>query len=120
MPSKIEELDDYIMVTLTGEALPPVEIKKYITTVIRLCEKKNKHCLIYRSEYAKQTSNTIDFFKLSKYWAKQSFWRRKHAMVFPEKSIVENIRFMETAAYNRGVNVMIFESISEAEKWLKE
>jgi hypothetical protein len=88
--------------------------------VIRLCEEKNKNCLIYRSEYTKQIADTFNLFELSTYWAKQSLGGRKYAIVFPEKSLIEDIRFMETVAWNRGVYVKSFKSISEAEEWLKE
>jgi hypothetical protein len=45
--------------------------------------------------------------------------RRKIAVTFPEDKNFDHAEFLENCAVNRGMKVMAFQDIREAEKWLK-
>lgn len=119
MPGKIEEFDHYIKVTLSGESLNVNEIGKMISSVMELCDQKNKNCLVYREEYSEQKASITDYYGLSKLWAKLDKGNHKYAMVFPQQSAEEGIEFMQIASRNRTVNVKLFDSLADAEAWLE-
>lgn len=113
--------EDYFVLHLSGEALPPDKILDNMKKVVQLCKENDiKKGIIYRSEAAEQVASVFDFYKFSEYLASQELFGYKFALVFPKEASEDKIDFLQTASANRGVNFQRFATYEDAEKWVSE
>ncbi|MFC1884428.1 hypothetical protein ACFL2O_06645 [Thermodesulfobacteriota bacterium] len=61
----------------------------------------------------------IDTYEYSEEIGKDSRSRKIKYAIVPSKDSIEDLNFLETASQNRGLSVMIHESMESAKSWLK-
>ena len=113
--------NDYLVLHLTGEALPPDKILEEMKKVCQLCKEKDLlGGIIYRTEATKQKASVLDFYQFSEFLASQQLFGYKFALVFPKEEQENKIDFLKTASVNRGVNFERFDTYEKAVKWVTE
>ena len=118
--NNLEVHDDYVVLHLSGAALPAEEILTTMQDVLRFC--KDHHIckgIIYRSEPARQTATLFNFYEFSKFLASQQLFGYRFALVFPQEGPEDKIDFLQTASENRSVNLQRFATYEDAVAWLK-
>ena len=111
--------NDYFVLNLVGEALPPEKILENMKKVAQLCKGNNlRGGIIYRSNTAKQKATVLDFYECSEFLASQQLSGYKFALVFPREKQDDKIDFLETSSVNRGVNLQRFDTFEDSEKWV--
>ena len=119
--SDLQLHEDYFVLHLSGEALPPDEILESMKKVIDLCKDRLiKKGIIYRSKATKQIATVVDFYTFSEFLANQDLYGYRFALVFPKEASDDKIDFLQTASANRGVNFQRFDTYEEAEKWVSK
>ena len=111
--------DGYVLVSITGEALKPDDIKNKLRHIVDESIKKDLAIVIHRELPVKQRASVFDFYHFAELLAGTSF-KRKLALVFPKEMKYDNLDFFVTTARNRGVNVEFFSTIEQALSWIKE
>lgn len=119
--SDLQLHENYFVLRISGEALPPDEILENMKKVIDLCKHRQiKKGIIYRSEATKQIATVFDFYSFSEFLASQNLFGYRFALVFPKEAGDDKIDFLQTASANKGVHFQRFDTYEEAEKWVSE
>ena len=108
---------DYVLVELSGAALPPNEIAETVTSVVAEAKRTGLDIVISREMSVKQQANTVDFFYLAKLLEELAF-SGKAALVFPSETHEGELDFFVLAARNRGAKVSLFPVMAEALEWI--
>ena len=111
---------DYLHVTVVGENLPE-NVKDYLIETERACTEYGFRKVLIEENLQGPTFSTLDIFEVILVSSKtRSPWVQAVAFVDlnPEHD-PEGMRFAETVARNRGINVRVFATVEEAEKWLQ-
>ena len=119
--NNLEFFEDYLVLHLSGPALPPEQILAHMKRLLQLCRERNI-CkgIIHRSEPAKQKASIFDFYKLTEFLVSQQLAGYRFALVFPKEPGEDVIDFFQTASNNRGVQIQRFTSYEEAKNWLSK
>ncbi|MBI1806506.1 MAG: STAS/SEC14 domain-containing protein [Ignavibacteria bacterium] len=63
---------------------------------------------------------TFEEYELAEFYAKHKLQMHiSHAAIVFDPKVVAQMKFWEDASFNRGINVRVFSSLEEAERWLK-
>lgn len=108
----------FFFVKSHGESDGLDEVSSYAREIAELCKKRG-HCNMLIDETDRQyvLGEVLDLYKLANFFKTLDLSSLRIAIICPPKYIV-HIRFLETAANNRGMNIKFFLESSSAEHWL--
>ena len=108
----------YVLIHVQGDPLSPQDIETTLTKAVEQAIESELNIIIHREmPPVKQLTSTVDFYYYGELLDKSSF-RNKLALVFPEKMHHDKLRFFQTTAKNRGINIGLFSAIDEALNWI--
>jgi len=114
---QIFNLDNYLKVVTKGKDDNSSDVKTYMDAIIQAVKDfKSKHVLCDERELQYSLSIT-DTYQLGEYISQHSSHLTKVAIVCNSK-YVDDARFYETVATNRGMQIKVHTNIEEAEIWL--
>ena len=114
------ERPDYLHIKVTGTNTAPT-IQRYLREIHEICVKMNCSRILIEENLAGPSMDIVDIF-----------WQvvKGSEMVGPIRCIAfvdvnpdhdsSRMKFAETVAVNRGINMRVFATVAEAEKWLVE
>jgi hypothetical protein len=114
---KIERCKDFIAVHVVGDPLSPQEIESALLAAVAQAIEFDLNIIIQREMPVKQRASTVDFYYYADSLRKLEF-KGKLALVFPKEMHRDNLKFFESAARNRGVNLVLFSSQADAVDWV--
>jgi hypothetical protein len=109
----------YIHATITGSNTPE-NVRDYLTAVERECIARGCFRILIEERLEGPRLGTLGVFGIVSEASKRS------AGVFSAIAYVDVnaagslMKFAENVAINRGISVMVFQSVSEAERWLRD
>ena len=111
--------DKYVLSHVSGEALPPAEIKMNILKTLELALESDSNIIFQREEFVKEHATEADFYDFTKL-VHQCGFKNKIALVFPEKMHSDTINVVEIAAANLGIKCRLFSEMKDALRWLDD
>ena len=111
--------DRYVLVYVSGDALPPTEIKMTILRALEQAIESDLHIIFRREEFVKAYATETDFYDFAKL-VHQCGFKKKIALVFPEKMHSGTIGVIEIAAANIGIKCRLFSAMDDALRWLDD
>lgn len=111
--------DKYVLSYVSGEALPPAEIKMNILKTLGLAIESDLNIVFQREEFVKEHATETDFYDFVKL-IHQCGFKNKIAVVFPEKMHFDTLNVVEIAAENLGIKCRLFSEMNEALPWLDD
>ena len=117
----VEQKPTHLHVRVSGENTPPT-IAKYLADTREACARLRCPFVLIEEHLVGPPLNTVQIFGVVTEGSK-NVWPTVQRVAFvdasPERDRAGN-RFAETVAVNRGVNVRVFDTVGEAERWLTE
>lgn len=117
--TEIKLHDKYVLVYVSGDALPPTEIKMAILKALEQAIESDLHIIFHREQFVKEYATETDFHDFVKL-IHQCGFKNKIAVVFPEKMHTDTINIIEIAAANIGIKCRLFSEMNEALPWLDD
>lgn len=111
--------DRYVPVYVSGDALPPAEIKMAILKALEQAIESDLHIIFRREEFVKEYASERDFYDFAKLVHECGF-KKKFAFVFPEKMHTDTINVIEIAAANIGIKCRLFSAMDNALRWFDD
>ena len=108
--------DKYILTHVSGDPLPPTEIKMNILKTLELAIESDLNIVFRREEFVKEHATETDFYDFVKL-IHQCGFKNKIAVVFPEKMHTDTINVIEIAAKNVGIKCRLFSEMKDALRW---
>jgi len=94
------------------------DVLQYGMAIVDACKAGNYSLVLCNELNLEYRLGTLDTFKSAEFLARQTPKLGKAAIVCNEK-FINDARFWETVAVNRGLTVRIFKDVDSARKWLK-
>ncbi len=118
---KIEEHPGYLHVTVTGENSAE-NVLQYLAAVRKACADRNCPAVLIEENLHGPGLPIADIFRIiSQASQRVSPEVQRIAYVDVNREHDRNaMRFAETVAVNRGVNVWVFATVGEARQWLED
>lgn len=113
-----ENKKKYFFVKSRGESDDLDEVSRYAREITELC-KKHSHSNILIDETNRQyiLGEVLDLYKLANFLKTLDIATLRIAIVC-QPEYLEHIRFFETTANNRGMNIKFFLESNRAKQWL--
>jgi len=116
----VSEMPTYLHVRVAGQNSPET-VRAYLAEIYALCVQRNSSAILIEEDLAGPGLRVLDIFDIA---AKSSEWAwpppRRIAYVDVNKEhSFSDMKFAETVARNRGGEIRIFESVKDAEEWLR-
>lgn len=108
---------DLLTVTTSGADESLEEVQQYGMAILRACQEGNYLRVLCDETELEYRLNTMDTFESAAFLASQAPKLAKAAIVYNSK-YVEDARFWETVAVNRGLTVRVFKDVESARSWL--
>lgn len=117
---RVIETPSYLHVRASGPHTPS-NARQFLIDAYEACLRLNCTAVLLEMNLVGPSMSTLSLFGVVEERSSQGQQLRKIAYVdaSAERSL-EHKMFAETVARNRGVNVRFFQSVAEAEKWMKE
>jgi hypothetical protein len=116
---KMQVQDDLLLVTTSGADDDLEEVKNYGLAVIDAAVQGKCKRILCDEVNLEYRIGTIDTFESASFIAAQAPYVVKVALVCNSKGI-EDAKFWETVAVNRGLTVRVFQNIAIARNWLDD
>lgn len=116
---ELQEKPGYLHFQITGENTPAV-VREYLGAVMRSALERKCPILLIEENLHGPPLPLIDVFDLASGGtdrARGEIRRIAFVDVNPDHPIA-NMQFAETVAVNRGLNVRVFATVEEAERWI--
>jgi hypothetical protein len=110
---------DLLRVTASGKDDNLEEVQAYGMAIIEAALTSKCKKVLCDERSLEYSLGIMDTFQCAKFMSENAPTVGKAALVYDLKQI-NDIKFWETVAVNRGVTIKIFNNIKEAERWLKE
>lgn len=110
--------DDLLIVNASGFDENLEEVLQYGMAIVNACMAGNYSRVLCNELNLEYRLSTLDTYKSAEFLARQAPKLGKVAIVFNEK-FMNDARFWETVAVNRGLMVCTFKDIDSARKWLE-
>jgi len=117
----LEPKGSYLVVTVTGDNTPE-DVTEYLSEVREVCLKHQFARVLIVENLQGPSLRTFSIHDIVTR-SSQAVWPEIHRIAYVDLNQEHNVgamRFAETVAVNRGVNVRVFSNVSDAAKWLEE
>jgi hypothetical protein len=117
----IIEKNGYLHFKISGRNSPET-VMHYMTEIFNECLKRNCSSILIEENLMGPSVSMADVFKIVSQGSKQT-WPHVKQIAYVDMNTEHSstlMKFAETAAVNRGVNVRVFSDLSRAEKWISE
>ena len=117
----IDEEPAYLHVRVTGEN-SPAAVRNYLEEVRAACAARNKAAVLIEENLVGPGLSLLDIYQIVDEGGPRTwpFVRRIAYVDVKAAARPGNIRFAETVALNRGVNIRAFWNVEEAKAWLRD
>jgi hypothetical protein len=117
----LKKKEHYLHVTVTGDNTPE-DVREYLAEVVERCSELGYRMVLIEENLQGRRLGTMSVFTLvAERSARVGPLLRRVAYVdVNPASDMDSMRFAETVAVNRGVNLRVFATVPDAEKWLLE
>ena len=113
-----ENKKKYFLVKSRGESDDLDEISRYAREIAELCkEQGQRNMLIDETHRQYILAEVLDLYKLANFFKTLDISSLRIAIICQPKYL-EHIRFLETTANNRGMNLKFFLDPDSAKRWL--
>ena len=106
----------YLHATITGENNPQT-FAQYTGEILKECKKQNCRRVLMEEKLEGSRMSTTNIFTMIED-ASDVALGFYEALAFVNEKLGEAAYFAETVAVNRGIPIVIFDSVADAEKWL--
>lgn len=113
----IKDEDKYLKIISTGFCDNLVQLKEYVLALQEAAVSSGQTRLLVEETHLEYTLSTLDTYTSGCFLAQLSPKPKKIAILCKTSSL-NNAKFWETVAVNRGVNVRVFDDRVSAENWL--
>ena len=108
---------DFLVVEASGFDESLEEVQCYGLAVLNACKQGHYSYVLCNEINLEYRLGTFDTYQAAEFMAAQLPWLGRAAIVCNEKSI-DDAKFWETVAVNRGLTVRVFKDVDSARKWL--
>jgi hypothetical protein len=115
----MKEEDNLLVVNASGFDESLEEVEQYGLAIVNACKAGNYTRVLCNEFELEYRLSTLDTFKSAEFIVAQAARVGRVAIVCNEK-FIEDAKFWETVAVNRGLTVRVFKSTEAARKWLGE
>jgi hypothetical protein len=118
---KVAEKGEYLHVRVTGENSPET-VRGYLLDVYLACSERDSRAVLIEEDLRGPSLGVVDIYQIISDQSRKT-WPRIRRIAYVDVNCEHDaarMRFAETIAVNRGVNVRVFPNVAEAEKWLLE
>ena len=115
----IQERDGYLHFQVTGDNQIEV-VKKYLAEIYQECVKRGVSSILVEENLQGPGLRVLDIFRIVEQGSQgvpSQIRQIAYGDTNPEHSET-NLKFARTVASNRGLNVRLFSTVTEAEEWL--
>jgi len=113
-----ENRKEYFFVKSHGESDDLDEVSRYTGEIAELCKKQgHSNMLVDETDRQYVLGEVLDLYKLANFFKTLDISSLRIAIICPPRYI-EHIRFLETTANNRGMNIKFFLEPGSAKRWL--
>ena len=110
---------DYLHASVTGTHSAE-NVERFLREVREACAARGVSACLLEVRFSGPSLATGSIFSVISKESAEAKTLRKVAYVDPSDRDPAKIKFAETVALNRGVNVRLFASVEEARRWLEE
>lgn len=117
----LEPKGSYLVVTVTGDNTPE-DVAGYLSEVREACLKHQFARVLIVENLRGPSLRTFSIHDIVTR-SSQSVWPEIHRIAYVDVNPEHNVgamRFAETVAVNRGVNVRVFANVADAARWLED
>ena len=115
----IEQKPEYLHAIVTGRNSKE-NVSGYLEEVLRECLARDCPRVLIEERLEGPRLRAFDVFQIASKGSGQAFGKLKAIAYVDVNSKGGLMRFAETVAVNRSLPVRLFETIADAEKWLRE
>jgi hypothetical protein len=115
----VTKKQDYLHIKVRGDNAPET-VRRWLADGIKACAELKCTRVLIEENLTGKSLMTIDTFALVAEGSKlawQTVTQVAYVNLSPEQDS-EELRFIETVAVNRGLNLKTFNKVEDAEKWL--
>ena len=113
----IQEQPTYLHATVTGTHSPENALR-FLKEVHEACMKAGKPAALLEMNLVGPSLDATSIFRVISERSGEGVKLRKIAYVDASSRDPEKMRFAETVAVNRGVNVRLFQDLAKAKEWM--
>jgi hypothetical protein len=113
----IEEHPTYLHATVAGTHSPENALR-FLKEAHEACVKSGKTAVLLEMNLVGPSLDATSIFRVISERSGEAVKLRKIAYVDASSRDPEKMRFAETVAVNRGVNVRLFQDLAEAKEWM--
>ena len=116
----VEQKTGYLHNRVSGQNSPET-VRSYLQEVFSVCRQRNCPVVLIEEDLRGSGLGILDIHQVASEGSKRTWPTvRRIAYVDTNKEhSLPNMQFAETVAVNLGVNVKLFQTVSEAEDWLR-
>jgi hypothetical protein len=113
----LQELPTYLHATVTGTHTPANALR-FLKEVYDACLKSGQTAVLLEMNLSGPSLDATSIFRVISERSGDALKLRKIAYVDASSRDPEKMRFAETVAVNRGVNVRLFQDLAKAKEWM--
>jgi hypothetical protein len=113
----IAEFPTYLHATVTGTHTPANALR-FLQEAHAACVERGKTDVLLEMNLTGPSLDTTSIFRVISERSGDALKLRKIAYVDASSRDPEKMRFAETVAVNRGVNVRLFQDVAKAKEWM--
>jgi len=114
----IENKDNYLLIKSRGESADLDVVSNYSREITEHCRKQGySNMLVDERNREYLLAEVLDLYKIANFFRSLEISDLRIAVICQEKYL-EQVRFLEITAQNRGLNIKFFLNTDSAERWL--
>ena len=117
----IREKAGYLHFLVTGENSPET-VRGYLSEIAKTCQERNCPTVLIEENLQGPGLGLLDIFQISSQGSNQA-WPHVRRIAYVDANrehSAADMKFAETVASNRGLNIRLFSNVQEAEQWLSK
>jgi hypothetical protein len=115
----IKERDGYLHLTVTGENQPET-VKNYLAAIHQECLQRGVSAILIEENLRGPSLKFMEIFRIASEGSEQASSQIRR-LAYVDSNLEHsyaNMKFAETVAANRGLNVRVFPTVEDAVAWL--